>query len=144
MGDVLGGRIGLLRRQATLLDREGRPVAGGIDTIQALDAGVVIDRDEAALVGGRPSIAGPPSPAARSPPQAQGRDRRGQLDAPPPSPDTLELANTSIPRALSSSLTAASALAPNTARGADSGVITAMLASTPRSTHRRWVIRAIS
>ena len=50
--DVLGRGVGLLGAEAALLDRERRPVAGGIDVVHSADPGVIIDRDEAAVVGG--------------------------------------------------------------------------------------------
>ena len=50
--DVLGRGVGLLGAEAALLDRERRSIAGRIDVIHSTDPGVIVDRDEAALVGG--------------------------------------------------------------------------------------------
>ena len=46
----VGRGIGLLRGEASVLDREVRHVAGGVDVRHALDAGVLVDRDEVLLV----------------------------------------------------------------------------------------------
>ena len=51
-GDVLRGRVGLLCAEAALLDREVGPVPCRVDVVDALDAAVLIDRQEAVLVGG--------------------------------------------------------------------------------------------
>ena len=53
-GDLLGRRIGLLGAQPTVLDREVGAVARRVEVVSALDPGVVIDRDEAPIVGGEP------------------------------------------------------------------------------------------
>jgi hypothetical protein len=44
---ALGGGIGLLCREPALLDREVGCVPGRVDVAYALDASVLIDRDEA-------------------------------------------------------------------------------------------------
>ena len=51
-GDVLGCGIGLLSGQAALLDWEVGAVAGGVDVLDAFNAGVLVDRSEAVRVGG--------------------------------------------------------------------------------------------
>jgi hypothetical protein len=50
-GDVLGRGVGLLGPQPTLLDREVGPIAGRVQVVLALGAGVLVYRDEAVLVG---------------------------------------------------------------------------------------------
>mgnify|MGYP006351595833 CR=1 FL=1 len=45
-----GGRVGLLGGQPALLDREVRPVAGGIDIVDPHHLPVIVDRDEATVV----------------------------------------------------------------------------------------------
>ena len=45
-GDRLGGRVGLLGRDAALLDRERGDVAGGVDVDDVADAPVPVDGDE--------------------------------------------------------------------------------------------------
>jgi hypothetical protein len=64
--DRLRRRVGLLRGDPALLDREARGVAGGEHALDALDAAVLVDRDEA--VGGRGE------PVDASPAQARHRD----------------------------------------------------------------------
>src|SRR3954447_11489480 len=51
--DVLCGGVSLLSADPTLLDREVGPVAGRIEVLGAFDAGVLVDRKEAALVRGQ-------------------------------------------------------------------------------------------
>ena len=46
-GDGLGGGVRELRRDAALLHREARDVAGGVDVLEPRHARVRVDRDEA-------------------------------------------------------------------------------------------------
>ena len=47
LGNRLGGSVGELGGDAALLDREVGDVAGGVDVVEAADAPVRVDRDEA-------------------------------------------------------------------------------------------------
>jgi Ethanolamine utilization protein EutJ (predicted chaperonin) len=50
-GDLLGRGVRLLGCEPALLDREVRPVACRVQVLRVVDAGVVVDRDEAVLIG---------------------------------------------------------------------------------------------
>ena len=54
MGDVRGRRVCLLGRQAALLEREVGAIARGIDVLRASQARMLVDREEAAIVGRKP------------------------------------------------------------------------------------------
>ena len=58
-GDVLGSRIGLLRRDTALLDGERRAVAGRVDVLGARHPRVLVDGDEPVSVAGQPRDARP-------------------------------------------------------------------------------------
>lgn len=58
-GDVVGDEVGLLSGKATLLDGEGRHVAGGIDVRETLDAAVGIGGEKPPPVAGQTGDARP-------------------------------------------------------------------------------------
>ena len=136
--------VRLLGSQAALLDREVGPIARRVDVLRPLDSPVVVDRDEAIRVCRQAIDPGPSmigraiasaGPIIRSP---------GVREIPAPSMDRTWNREEVDSRALNNSPTAALAAGPNIAKGADSGVITAIFTSRPRSAPRRWVIRASS
>ena len=53
--DRLGRRVGLLRREPTLLDRVGRAVARGVDVLGAQYPAMAVGRDEAGHALGDPA-----------------------------------------------------------------------------------------
>ena len=63
--DGAGDRVRLLRRDAALLDRERRTVAGGEDVIGADDAAEVVDGQEPVGVGAQAADAGALEPRQR-------------------------------------------------------------------------------
>ena len=147
VGDVRGRRVGLLGAQAALLDREVRPVAGRVDVLDAADASVLVDRDEAALVLGQ---AGDRRPVHRR----QG-DHLVRLDS-PVSRGQDQLAALALvgegsgldldpAGGRATALTASLAAGPKMASGASSGVTTvSRTSSSPSSSALRCVIRASS
>ena len=62
--DRLRGRVGLLARQSSLLDPVVGDVAGGVHVGNAVDAPVLVDRQEPARIDGSPATAGPSTPGA--------------------------------------------------------------------------------
>ena len=56
--DRLGGRVGLLSREAAVLDRESRGVAGGEHSLCTADTAVCVDRNKAVTIGWKPDDPG--------------------------------------------------------------------------------------
>ena len=75
-GDHLGHGVGLLGREAALLDREAGAVAGGVDVRRPRDTPMRVDRDES--VGVRGDALEP------RPEQRRQRDHAVGVDPPPP------------------------------------------------------------
>ena len=76
-GDVLGGGVGLLGGEPTLLDREVGAVAGGVDVIDAFDAAVLVDRDEPVGVVRKSLYRGPSIVGSEITTSSPSRDRAG-------------------------------------------------------------------
>ena len=133
-GHGFGRRIGLLGREAALLDRERGRVARGVDAARAGHAAVGVDRDEAVVVAGQAL-----DPRALERGQGDRRVRGARLRPRRAwrrrrrSDSTRPCAN-SIPRSRSSRPVAADAAPPKSWSGAASGdTIRIATSSAPRS-----------
>ena len=124
--DVGGGGVGLLGGEATELDREGDAVARGPDVIDADDASVGVDGDEAVGVGryalrlARPRRRG--SARMRPPSRRRPDGRMTMAVGGPGSRSAYAPSSMWTPACSSSSVTSSTARAPKIASGACSGV----------------------
>ena len=144
-GDRLGDRVGLLRGEAALLDREGRRVARGVDAGDAGTRPCASTGMKPRASAGRPASAGPSERGHAD--DRVGAQRLSGLDVEQPLAHLQRrvLVSSATPRASSISRNAAPAAAPKIRSGSSSGVTSESVAFlTPRSRRSTAAIIASS
>ena len=124
-GDHPGRDVGLLGRQAALLDPVRGDVADRVHAVGVQRTREVVDRHEAERVGGDAAHVRSHEPGERDDPVDLGRAARRRATAAAPACScTVVSVRTSTPWTASSRPTSAATSGPNAASGAGSGVMT--------------------